>query len=213
VPYLYDIMDRNEFGPFLTLMPIGWYKVSIAVLNEDGEPEEVEKLVMVFENEKTSYNELIDDLKNENLEEFDDENVKLAENKGRLNKWYIKFFPSTDKHVGGDVLQNICNIARHMAQNMKESPIFIEFKERNSHDLDTIAQKHIDQGIGYEQVDQELFLEYNKKDNFWKVFYYNYNLFKSHYNLSVEWILSQSRHINGIIENKEDKIIEKLKTG
>ena len=138
-------LDKVELTPFLTLMPIGWYKVNIAVPDVDGNPEEVESLVMVFENEKRSFEELIENLKDENLEEFDDENVKLIENKGRLKKWTEKFFPNSDKHIGGDILRSLCNIARHMAQNKKKPPIFIEFDERKSHDLDIIAQNFINE--------------------------------------------------------------------
>ena len=58
IPHLYDTLDRLNFTPFLTLMPIGWYKVNIAVPDEDGNPEEVERLVMVFENEKDSFEDL-----------------------------------------------------------------------------------------------------------------------------------------------------------
>ena len=213
IPHLYDTLDRLEFTPFLTLMPIGWYKVNIAVPDEDGNPEEVDKLVMVFENEKDSFEELIEDLKDENLEEFDDENVKLIENKGRLKNWVERFFPSSDKHVGGDILRNLCDIARHMAQNMNEPPIFIEFNERKKHDLDLIAQKFIDNGIDIVEIDQKLFSEYNKENRYWKVFYYNYELFKSQYNTSVEWILSQVRKINIIVEEKEKELILKLKNG
>ena len=212
IPHLYDTGD-TEFTPFLTLMPLGWYKVNIAVSDEDGNPEEVDRLVMVFENERNSYENLIENLTEENLEEFDDENVKLIENKGRLKKWVEKFFPTPDKHIGGDILRSLCDIARHMAQNMKEPPIFIEFNERKSHDLDIIAQNFIEEGYGYEEVDQRLYSEYNKENRYWKVFYYNYELFKSQYNLSVEWILSQTRHVNIIIENKENEIIKQLETG
>ena len=151
IPHLYDTLDRLDFTPFLTLMPIGWYKINIAVPDEDGNPEEVERLVMVFENERDSFEDLIKNLKGENLEEFDDENVKLIENKGRLKKWIEKFFPTSDKHVGGDILRNLCDIARHMAQNMNEPPIFIEFDERKRHDLDIIAQNFIDADIGPER--------------------------------------------------------------
>ena len=126
-------------------MPIGWYKVNIAVPDKDGNPEEVERLVMVFENEKDSFECLIENLKDENLEEFDDENVKLIENKGRLKKWVEKFFPCSDKHIGGDILRSLCDIARHMAQNMNDIPKFIEFDERKSHDLDIIAQNFINE--------------------------------------------------------------------
>ena len=149
IPNLYEMQDRFEYTPFLTLMPIGWYKVNIAVPDEDGNPEEVESLVMVFENEKDSFVDLIKNLKDENLEEFDDENVKLIENKGRLKNWVEKFFPYSEKHIGGDILRSICDIARHMAQNMKDPPLFIEFNERKRHDLDLIAQKYIDEAIWY----------------------------------------------------------------
>ena len=213
IPHLYDTLDCLEFTPFLTLMPIGWYKVNIAVPDEDGNPEEVERLVMVFENEKDSFEELIEYLKDENLEEFDDENVKLIENKGRLKKWVERFFPTSDKHVGGDILRSLCDIARHMAQNMKEPPMFIEFNERKRHDLDLIAQKYIDKDIGPMGVDQKLFSEYNKKNRYWKVFYYDYELFKSQYNTAVEWILSQTRKTNTIVRNKENQIINQLKNG
>ncbi|MDO9044337.1 MAG: HEAT repeat domain-containing protein [Methanobacteriaceae archaeon] len=213
IPNLYDIMDRREFNPFLTLMPIGWYKVLIALPDEDGNPEEVEQLVMVFENEKDSFEELINSLKNENLEEFDDENVKLIENKARLKKWFEKFFPPSNKHVGRDILKSICDISKHMAQNMNEPPRFIEFKEGKWHDLDLIAQKYIEKDMGIENADQKLFEEYNRDDRYWKVFYYDYGLFKSQYNMSVEWILSQHRWINEIVANKEKRIIKKLKKG
>ena len=66
---------------------------------------------------------------------------------------------------------------------------------------------------GPEIVDQKLYSEYNKENRYWKVFYYNYELFKTQYNISVEWILSQTRHINIIIENKEKEIINQLQTG
>ena len=79
--------------------------------------------------------------------------------------------------------------------------------------LDLIAQKFIDEDIGPEGVDQKLFSEYNKENRYWKVFYYNYELFKSQYNTSVEWILSQVRKINIIVENKEKELIIKLKNG
>ena len=62
-------------------------------------------------------------------------------------------------------------------------------------------------------IDQKLYSEYNKENRYWKVFYYNYELFKSQYNVSVEWILSQTRKINIIIENKENEIIKQLKNG
>ena len=92
-----------------------------------------------------------------------------------------------------------------MAQNMNEPPIFIEFNERKKHDLDLIAQKFIDNGIDIVEIHQKLFSEYNKENRYWKVFYYNYELFKSQYNTSVEWILSQVRKVNIIVEEERER--------
>jgi len=50
--------------PFLTLMPIGWYPVELETLTEGNENIEiVQRLVMVFENEKESYENYIERLK------------------------------------------------------------------------------------------------------------------------------------------------------
>lgn len=207
IPQLYE---NDGTYPFLTFMPIGWYKVTVAEPNEDGNPEEVDKLVMVFENEKESFENLIEALKDENIDEFDDENVKLTENKNRLKKWCETFFPKSEKHVG-DILKNICDITRHMAQNMKEPPLFIEFEERKNHDLESIAQRFIEKDWGPSVIDQRLISEYKRDDKFWKAIYYDYSTFKSQYNGCVEWILSQKRHIDEIVENEEKILVKKLK--
>ena len=67
--------------------------------------------------------------------------------------------------------------------------------------------------FGTVDIDEKLISEYNKENRYWKVFYYNYELFKSQYNISVEWILSQVRKINIIVENREKELILKLKNG
>lgn len=209
IPSLYE---NDGSYPFLTFMPVGWYKVTVAEPDKDGNPEKVDKLVMVFENELESFEKLIEELKNEDITEFDDENVKLAENKNRLQKWCERFFPKSEKHFG-NTLNNICDVTRHMAQNMKEPPVFIEFKERKDHDLESIAKKFIEEDYGPQEVDNKLFSEYKRKDRFWRAIYYDYSLFKSQYNGCVEWILHQNRHVNRIIENEEDNLVKKLEKG
>lgn len=213
IPNLYNAMDSGIFYPFLTYMPIGWYKVTIALPDKDGNPEEVNKLVTVFENEQESFIKLIEELKNEDLKDFDDENVTLTDHEEYLKKICKKFFPQPDKHVGGNILENIFSIARHMAQNMKEPPLFIEFEERRNHDLDAIAQKFIEKDYGQATIDQKLISEYRREDRYWKVIYYNYDLFKHQYNACNDWILSQYRLIDSKIESKEKKIVKKLKNG
>ena len=67
--------------------------------------------------------------------------------------------------------------------------------------------------MGPAAVDEKLFSEYNKGNRYWRVFYYDYELFKSQYNASVEWILSKLRKVNIIVENREKELIIKLKNG
>ena len=52
-------------APFLTLMPIGWYRVELETLTEGSENTEVvQRLVMVFEHEKESYENFIEFIEN-----------------------------------------------------------------------------------------------------------------------------------------------------
>lgn len=215
VSRLLNMIDSNENinpGPFLTFMPIGWFKVTVAEINEEGNPEEVDRLVMVFENEYNNYLDLIKNLEKEDLSVFDDEMVEFEEQKDRIEIWCENFFPETEKYVG-DIPKNIYEIACHMAQNMKEHPKFIKFEERKYHDLDAIAKNFIDMDYGHQTVHRKLTTEYKREDRYWKVIYYNYKLFKLQYNACVEWILEQDNVYNKPIETKEKQLIRKLKKG
>ncbi len=47
--------------PFLTFMPIGWYRVEFETLTEGDETTEiVQRLIIVFENEKAKYEQFIE---------------------------------------------------------------------------------------------------------------------------------------------------------
>lgn len=215
VTRLLNMMDSNinvNPGPFLTFMPLGWFKITVAEINDDGNPEEIDRLVMVFENEYNNYLQLIEHLQKENLKVFDDEKVEFEAHKDRIKDWSEIFFSGTEKYVG-DITKNIFSIARHLAQNRNESPQFIQFEERKYHDLDAIARKYIDLDYGHAIERQKLSTEYHKDDRYWKVIYYNYELFKFQYNACVEWILNQDNGYYKPIINKENKLIQKLKKG
>ena len=212
---LIDMMDRGvnvNPGPFLTFLPTGWYQVAVSEIGEEGSPEEVNRVVMVFENEENDYLQFIDGLQNDNeiLDDFDSDFVKIEDHMPRLKDWCESFFPNAERNIGEDMLENIFNITRHMAQNMKESPRFIKFEERKNHNLDVIAEKYIKKDYGPRTIDEKLRKEYNREDRYWKVIYYHYDLFKSQYNACVEYLLSKesTRPLT------QEKIqVEKLKTG
>src|SRR5690606_9008935 len=129
---LLNMMDSGiniNPGPFLIFMPLGWFKVVIAEMNDEGSPEEIERLVMVFENEYNNYLQFIEHLKNEDITAFDDELVEFEDQESKINVWFENFFLDSEKYVG-DLPKNIFTITRHMAQNRGESPLFIKFEDR-----------------------------------------------------------------------------------
>jgi len=212
---LLDMMDsginRNPY-PFLIFMPLGWFKVTVAEMNDEGNPEEIDRLVMVFENEFNNYLQLIEHLKDEDINGFDDEIVEFEEQKDKINIWCETFFPKSEKYVG-DLPKNIFTLTKHMAQNRGESPLFIKFEDRKYHDLDKIARKFIEMDFGPTTVRKKLSAEYNREDRYWKVIYYNYEFFKFQYNACVEWVLDQDHVYEEPIRSKETRLIQDLNKG
>jgi hypothetical protein len=86
-------------------------------------------------------------------------------------------------------MQNLFDIARHMAQNDNKPPTFFPYEERKSHNLDAIAEQFITEGLGRVQEDNALRIQYARKDRSWQVIYYTYNLFKSQYDACVNRVL------------------------
>jgi hypothetical protein len=123
-----------------------------------------------------------------------------------IRKIRDKYFPDPDKHIGKGLKNNIFKIARHMAQNKKNHPLFVPFKDRKNYDMDELAQKY----MNYDRFEenQKLLEVYNQEDNLWKTLYYDYDHFKSQYNACVEWLLSKNNPNigNGDISCPEEEI-------
>jgi ATP-dependent helicase IRC3 len=182
-------------GPFLTLMPIGWYRIEFEALAEGSEDTEtVRLLAMVFEDESESYQSFIQHLVRENIQEFADEKIDLSQSQNRLEGWQRQFFSQAGEHVGGDLITNLFHIARHMAQN-GEPPVFFPFEDRENHDLDKLAKKFsFEDDLGALALNETLITEYNRKDRYWRAIYYNYGLFKSQYDACVNRLLDLLIH-------------------
>jgi hypothetical protein len=179
---------------FLTFMPIGWYRVEFETLIEESEDiETVQRLVMVFENERNSYQQFIEYLKQIDLNNFIEASVKFETQQQQLEHWQKQFFGNDENHIGGDQLTNLFHIVLHMAQNEKDPPDWFDFEQRDEHNLDKVAQEFIDERLSRGEEDDKLTEEYRREDRFWKTIYYNYELFKSQYNACVEWILAKKR--------------------
>ena len=181
-------------APFLTLMPLGWYRVEFETLMEGNENSEVvQRLVMVFENERDSYQRFIEHLKLEELGKFVEPDVNFNGHRQQIENWQKTFFPNVEDHIGGDLLANLFHVALHMSQNEKTSPDWFAFEQRNEHNLDIVAQEFINKKLSRIEEDIKLDGEYLRKDRYWRNVYYSYELFKSHYNACVERFLANER--------------------
>ncbi|NJN66172.1 MAG: DEAD/DEAH box helicase family protein [Chloroflexaceae bacterium] len=180
--------------PFLSLMPIGWYLVQFQTLvrDESGAEtdnlEEVQQLVMVYDNEEQGYGNYIEHLKTADIAAFTDVGALLEDYSNTLQTWLEHFFGGVDDPMGGDLRRNLWHIARHMAQEERTPPTFFRFEERNHHDLDALAQKAIDENHTVRQIRQMLEQEYRRTDCYWEIIYPSYGLFKSQFDACMNRI-------------------------
>lgn len=180
--------------PFKALLPIGWYRAEYAAKQADSEEiEHIRRLVMVFEHEKTGYENLIADLIANPDTQFDDEEIRLTDVADKISELNQTYFAGMSQHFGSDISQDIFSVGRHIAQSGKE-PRFFSFEERELHDLDLVAQDLLAKRLDSYQEDEAVELEFNRPDRYWQVLYITYERFKSQYNACKERILYIARH-------------------
>jgi ATP-dependent helicase IRC3 len=201
----------GELPPFLSLIPIGWYQVEFEALvqgaaeqpqdngldaNEpiEGSNEIVRQLVLVYDNDYMSYEQLITALHTAPLQAFVGQDITLEEQRTMLENWRDRFFEATSERIGNDLLQKILLVTRHMAQNENTPPTFFHFDARDEHNLDTIAKRHIDADVGLRVVNELLLQEYQREDRYWRTIYPSYGVFRMHYDSCVRRLLEQPSH-------------------
>lgn len=193
---------------YKSLLPLGWYRVEYAASQaETEEIENVQRLIMVFDNEQDNYIKLINYLSDPRPIEFEDEGIQFEQAKAIIEPWRDTFFPRLQEHFGSNLLQDIFSIARHVAQR-DEPPKFFAFEERDLHDLDKIARFSIDEDFGPTKENEKVKLEYNREDRYWKVFYPKFDDFKHHFNGCKERILNPPQDIQISIEEKGPELDE-----
>ncbi|OKH36023.1 hypothetical protein NIES2119_18690 [[Phormidium ambiguum] IAM M-71] len=195
-------------GSFLAFIPIGWYRVEFETsIQGNDDIEAVNSLVMVFENERESYQEFIEDLKQENLDDFAEPDIKFESKISVLESWENLYFDA-EVHIGGDLLKNIFYIVRHMALNDKQPPDWFDFELRKEHDLDQIAQDYINKKLGPLDTIESLKHEYAKKDRYWQIIYHSFRFFKYQYDACVNWILLGNEEVDPVLDKRQPPVIE-----
>ncbi|MEN6592505.1 MAG: DEAD/DEAH box helicase family protein [Methanobacterium sp.] len=187
------MFDGNgvETGPFLKSVPIGWYYTKFYSLSKGQDDyNEVNRLALVFNDEKEGYERFMDRLISSNLSSYEEEEIRFEDHLDNIEKWSEQFFGDVDSM--GDVENNIFYIACHMAQNEKEKPQFFPFEERDVHDIDFLARKYME--FSQIEADSALREEYMRNDRYWYTIYPSYELFKQQFDGCVNRILNLRRH-------------------
>ena len=190
--------------PYSALLPVGWYRVEYdAAVGTDeadaggGDSDDVEsvrRLLMVFEGEQPSFEQLLDRLEAEDLVAFENEVLQKSAVLDRVTVWRDTLFDEAADRPGGDLTDHVLDLARHMAQHDGQRPEFFPFDARKNHDLDAIAQDDIDRDLGPRAVAQALQVEYARRDRLWRTFYRNYDQFKSEYDACINRMMHAERH-------------------
>ena len=205
-------MDRSIDtlpGPFLTLLPLGWYQVEFETLVKGSEDDKImTELVMVFEGEKEAYERFLENIIQTHSQEFAEADINFDDKCEAIKELCIQAFydQDTTAEVLGEwksenLLRNLFHIARHVSQNEGKKPPFFLFEERQNHDLDTLVQKFVNDDLGPRALEQALQVEFHRQDRYWKTIYYSYELFKQHYNACVDRLLAREPTIDVAVES------------
>lgn len=167
--------------PFLSLIPVGWYKVEYRAQRTNSDDVETRhEMVLVFDSQQDAYRKLLRLLHTEELAMFECEDLVLEVVGDQLQAWGRRFFDGDEERLGEDLLLNLFRIARHISQNGAEPPFF-EFEEREQHNLDALYTQFRQQRLVEDEVEEQLRHEYENSQRFWKVMYWNYTQFRSQY--------------------------------
>lgn len=169
-------------SPYRQFLPIGWYLVEYITRVEGSDDEiTVREQVMVFDHNKGKYASFLDALGVADLAGWTEYDLPSDVIRSQLESWREVYFAGGADHIGSELQRDLFALARHMAQNERQLPLFVPFDLHKQHDLDALAHKHLEDKFGVLQISNELRKEYIRKDRFWSVFYPTYSAFKSHY--------------------------------
>jgi superfamily II DNA or RNA helicase len=174
---------------FTTMLPIGWYRVQFDARAPGADDlESVDRLVMVYADERRGFETFVDEIARRVSDVFSDEEIVVDDHHDVLEGWRSRFLAGaarneTDLHV------DLFHLARHVAQRGTR-PKFFEFDSRDDHDLDSIARAYLKRRLDRVAEEQELLVEFAREDRFWKAMFTRYQQFKQAYNACVDRILA-----------------------
>lgn len=164
-------------APFQTMMPVGWYRAQFDTrVDASDDVEFQDLLVMIFEDERQGFENLIQHLLEKAPDLLASEDATLDRHRALVEGWRARFFEGVARNAS-DLAADILLIARHVAQR-STPPQFYSFEMRAEHDLDKLAEDFIVRDLGPRAIDEALRAEYDRKDRFWRTLFHRYEQFR-----------------------------------
>jgi superfamily II DNA or RNA helicase len=177
--------------PFLSQMPIGWYRATYDACSKDGDEIELrDELILVFDNERAGFESLIGELLKISSKVFESETITLSEQQPKITKWREHYFAGATRSVT-DIDLEVFRLARHIGQG-RGTPTFFPFSAREDHDLDRIAQDFVKRDLGPTSIKANLEKEFVRKDRFWRTMFPRFELMHVAYDACQRNITSGS---------------------
>ncbi len=166
----------NTFpAPFQTFLPTGWYLAHYDAAEGD-DVVAVDRLVLVHDDEEAAFTALIAALRRACPSAFEAPTLDLEAVEPLVETLRQAHFAAAGR-APADIKADILHIARHVGQG-EEAPPFFAFNARADHDLDSIAQRFIDNRSGPTEIRETLLTEYARDDRFWRALFPTFSHFR-----------------------------------
>ena len=188
VKLLTDDIEYKGFenAPFITFIPVGFFKCEYATVIEDTDTISVEESIVVYGFNKGKYDKMIQYALTLDLSHYENENTTESQLKDKARELLNTFFDDEMDDFDNILLENVTIIMHHIAQN-KEKPLYIDFKERDLYDMDRLAESLIDTTPREARIILEN--EYNDQNKLWSFFYKKFEYFRDAFNKAQDRIL------------------------
>jgi ATP-dependent helicase IRC3 len=137
-----ESIDTTELEgiEFIKTIPVGFYSFSLFTTKENGEVREKKCEVLVYENTKKAYQELLKSLQR-NFESDEPKNALYLEEdeSDSEGEKLLNEFMNNLETLSDFVVDDYIDIIGYFTENGKEPP-FLEFKDREKYDISNVAQ-------------------------------------------------------------------------
>jgi superfamily II DNA or RNA helicase len=178
--------------PFSEYIPVGWYQTEI-VRNVKDDPNDPKEEMQTFFEFVMVYNKTRDRMKNfinNNIhkipEQWSDEKLDDQTIIPQVNSWINEYFDPNEDLIGSNLRHDLIKICRHIAIH-GFAPEYYEFVDRERFDLGRLANL-----LRRQPKQQQLYslkTEYESPGNLWRVFYKNFHMFITAFDLELTRII------------------------